>query len=198
MDYYNDQIMDNLIATKNKVAFIHVDLSALNAGVTTKITGTVNGGQSFLDTGEREVTKHPGDVVSIVNTVARAAARPFTFSVSPEHAAAITINTDPLIENSVVYKAYDSFDLNHVVNAGREKPKANYVPGTLRKWNDGNYYYIPLAYKEDYFNLCRTIFVRKEPSAQGTIEGKQKTMEQQIQRNKNEINRLQLQQQQSQ
>lgn len=197
MDYYNDQIMDNLIAAKNEVAFIHVDLTGLNALVTTKLSGTVNGGQSFQDTGQTMHTHRlNAPVGAIVDTVARVATRPFTFSITPEHDSGITINTTPLINNSTVYKAYDSFNLNHVVNAGRGKPKANYVPGTLRKWNDGNYYYIPVEYKKDYFNLCRRIFARKDASSGGTIEGKQKELEQKIQRNKNDINTLQLQQQQ--
>jgi hypothetical protein len=193
MDYYNDQIMDNLIAAKNGVAFIHVDLSSLQALITTKLSGTVNGGQSFVDTGQTVYTHH-APVDSIVNTVARAATRPFTFSVSPEQDIGITIGTTPLTGNPIVYEAYCSFNFGHVVNAGRGKPKANFVPGTLRKWNDGNYYYIPLAYKKEYFNLCKTIFERKEPSG-GTVEGKQKELEQQLQRNKSEIEGLRLQQQ---
>src|ERR1039457_6505822 len=70
MDYYNDQIMENLIRKKNGLPFVHVDLASFNAGAATKLAAAVNGGQSLADTGQTQTT-HLGSVTTtVVGTVA--------------------------------------------------------------------------------------------------------------------------------
>ena len=114
MDYYNDQIMENLIRKKNGLPFVHVDLASFNAGAATKLAAAVNGGQSLADTGQTQTT-HLGSVTTtVVGTVARVATRPFTFSVSPERDENLTINTITALGNGAVYQAYEDFPEDNV------------------------------------------------------------------------------------
>src|SRR4051812_30548812 len=56
MDYYNDQIMDNLVRAQHGLAFIHVDISGLNSTVTTGINGTYSGGETTVNSGTRQLS----------------------------------------------------------------------------------------------------------------------------------------------
>lgn len=111
--------------------------------------------------------------------------RPFTFSLNPERDNTIQINLSPQTgEFSVVYGLYlqylmfrsttANFDIDNVNNRKKiarflqfdssevrslqrcSRPPGSYVPGTLRRWN-GEWYCIPQAYAQKYFELCMLI-----------------------------------------
>ena len=56
MVYYNDQIMDNLIKAKNKLAFVHVDIQTLTSSGGSQISGTIGGGETTTNTGTQQQT----------------------------------------------------------------------------------------------------------------------------------------------
>jgi hypothetical protein len=117
IDYYNDEIMDNLIRAKNRLPFVHVDIVSLSANSNSKLAGTVNGGQTLNNTGTRQETNQTvitdangtsttagtsmshmvAGTMGVVATVAHMATRPFTFSVSPEHSDNLTVTSNPVV-----------------------------------------------------------------------------------------------------
>lgn len=55
-DFYNDEIMDNLIRAYNHKIFVHVDLDTMQPTVATKISAMIGGGQTLNDTSTRQTT----------------------------------------------------------------------------------------------------------------------------------------------
>jgi hypothetical protein len=208
MDYYNAQIMDNLIRAQHGLAFVHVDIAGLNSAVNTTIAASFGGGESTTNTGTRgttnqaTTTESPGGAVTAVATTLGAAAslahavtRSFTYSFSPTRSDLINYNTTPLMGDTVVYDAYAKFTKKYHLPGLSNPPAANsYVPGTLRKWDDNLYYYVPNTdtEKEAYRKLCMEIFIRGGPKKE-TIEGRQELLEQQLKRNKNDLDQLRSQ-----
>jgi hypothetical protein len=128
VEYYNDEIMDNLIRASNGQPFVHVDVTGLSALVGSKVTGAVNAGQTLNNTGTRQVTNQTvttdsttatgaftGHMVQatagVVGTIAHAAMRPFTVSVAPERSDNVAVNSTPVVgENAdVIYDLYLQF-----------------------------------------------------------------------------------------
>jgi len=99
LDYYSDEIMDNLIRGSNGMVMLHVDIAGLTALVTTRLSATVGGGQTLMDTNER-VTQVPvisaGNIVrgavQVMSTATQMAMRPFSFSLNPERDNALTVD----------------------------------------------------------------------------------------------------------
>jgi hypothetical protein len=94
VDYYNDEIMDNLVRAVNGQPFVHVDVTSLQAIATTKLAGSAGGGETQTHT---TGTNPAITAAGIVSTFSRAVTRPFTFSVSPERDENLTINSVPVI-----------------------------------------------------------------------------------------------------
>src|SRR6202011_630630 len=46
MDYYNDQIMENLIRTKEKLPFVHVDVTSLTTTDAASLAGMIGAGET--------------------------------------------------------------------------------------------------------------------------------------------------------
>jgi hypothetical protein len=94
VDYYNDEIMDNLVRAVNGQPFVHVDVAGLQALAGSKLAGTVNGGETQTHT---TGTSPAITAAAIVGTFSRAVMRPFTFSVNPERTDTLTITSTPVI-----------------------------------------------------------------------------------------------------
>ena len=125
IDYYNDEIMDNLIRALNSQPFVHVDVASLQALTTSKLAGAVGGGQTLNNTDTRAVTNQVvrtnttggmasrmvAGTVGIVDTAAHLAMRPFTVSVAPELDDALTITSFPVIgkDAELIYCYYFGF-----------------------------------------------------------------------------------------
>ena len=93
IDYYTDEIMDNLIRGSQGLPFVHVDISSLNAAVTSKFPVTVAGGQTINNTSSRQSA-----VAGITTTLTRLAVRPFTFGATPERDDLVTVNSAPVLD----------------------------------------------------------------------------------------------------
>ncbi len=191
IDYYSDQVIDNLIRARNGQMFVHVNLTGLNAEVGTKVAGSVGGGETDVDT----ITRGPAGALI---TAANATTKPFFWSVSPEHNNKLQINAQPEVNDAGVYQLYIQF-LNlpenagniglsslsgsglDVANAGKihsvvsvdgKAPKHDdYVPGTLKKWR-GKQYYVPMQYKQAYFDLCVSLVsrIKVKPPGAASVE----------------------------
>jgi hypothetical protein len=125
IDYYNDEIMDNLIRARNSQPFVHVDLGSLQALTTSKLAGAVGDGQTVTNTDTRALTNQTvttnttgavasrmvAGTVGIVDTAAHMAMRPFTVSVAPERSDTLTINSIPAVgeEAECIYGLYFEF-----------------------------------------------------------------------------------------
>jgi hypothetical protein len=195
MDYYNAQIMDNLIREQHGLAFIHVDIAGLNSAVNTTVAASFAGGETTTNTGMRQLTATGGAVTGAVASLAHAVVRPFSYSISPTRSDLINYNTVPLVGDTAVYDAYAKFIKNNRLPSSSNPPAADScVPGTLRKWDDNLYYFVPNTgrEKEAYRKLCMDIFTRGGPKKQ-TIEGRQELLEQQLKRNKNDLDQLRSQ-----
>lgn len=191
IEYYSDQVMDNLIRARNGELFLHVNLTLLTAQVTSKVAGNVGAGETTTDT----ITRGPAGLISAAATTVK----PFSWSVTPERSDVLTLTAVPEINDSPMYELYIQF-LNlpppstytnaagnvplesayasgvDVANQSRicsveshptRSPKVGeYVPGTLKK-RRGQVYYVPIAYKQAYFDLCVSLVSRiksKQPS----------------------------------
>jgi len=123
IDYYNDEIMDNLIRARNSQPFVHVDVGSLQALTTSELAGAVGGGQTLNNTDTRAVTdqivrtntsgamasRMVAGTVGIVDTAAHLAMRPFTVSVAPKRSDSLTINSIPAIGVEGIYCLYSKF-----------------------------------------------------------------------------------------
>jgi len=208
MNYYTDQIIDNLIRARNGQFFLHVNINNLQAQVISEVAGTVQGGQTLNNTNSGQTTNQivrtntntPGSALSnvvagtlgVVGTAMNLAVRPLTFSATPRLNDQLNFGTVPEVNDPLIYAAYLKF-LNaepnqplgkigtytlifgDAIKSVRRKqpgdslvegapgeydplvPGAHthyYVPGTLKKWNDGQIYYVPIAFSRAYFELC--------------------------------------------
>ena len=184
LDYYTDQIMDNLIRGKNGQLLLHMNITTLTAQVTSKVAGSVGGGETTADT----VNK---GAAGLVTSAANVTTKPFTFSISPERDDQLTITAVPEINDSAIYQLYIQFlnlpapkkeasfsanTLSSLPNSGLDVASSDnvfsvrqrngehlkegdYVAGTLKKWA-GHQYYVPIAYKQAYFDLCMGLVSR--------------------------------------
>jgi len=193
LEYYTDQILDNLVRAKNGQFFLHVNISQINAQVSSELAGSVGGGETAVDTLEKATS-----VTGLATKATRAVTKPFSFSVNPKHGAVIALNAIPEINDPELYQVYLQFlnlpkvETNATVGifsteplgplkysgldvtdsdkiySVKEKKKdcvlneGEYVPGTLRRWH-GREYYVPISYKQQYFDLCFALVSRIKP-----------------------------------
>jgi hypothetical protein len=160
MNFYAEQIIENLIRGKNGLLFVHVNIDDQVAKTT---VGTDGSG-------------------SAVRLSAAAISRTLSASITPKASDEVTVSTEPVTNDGETYKPYLQF-LNldnpeqrlqdstfdclfcHNVSSvemapgGQRPAEGTYVPETLMKWR-GNYYYVPLAYRQAYFDLCMAVIGR--------------------------------------
>jgi len=96
MVYYNDQIMDNLIRAKNRLPFVHVDITLLTSQGGSQISGTIGAGES------RTSTNTSKSMAAALGTIANAVTRPFAYSVTPQQTETLTISTAPALGSQAV------------------------------------------------------------------------------------------------
>lgn len=185
LDFYSDEIMDNLIRGKNGLLFLHTDITLQQAQVNTSVSSNASGGETRTGSGTRAIS-----LDGITNTIVRSATRPFAFSLSPTVADNLQTQTKPVVNDVEVYKPYLQFlnlerpnqrlqdsdfdpklqNVKSVRIRGNEKLREDidYIHGTLRRWN-GKEYYIPSGYKQAYFDLCMAVVGRiKGATSPGT------------------------------
>jgi hypothetical protein len=183
LSYYNNEIMENLVRASQGMLFVHVDLTNLQATVTTNYSATLNGGQSLLDTGTNGTTI-VGKMVTGAVTAATAATRPLSFSLNPNRSNVILMAAAPTFGSSTqvdVYSAYVRFlnarpgdtnldriknystvDFEHIVTIQRIDNRSQlpaHVPDTEIPWR-GKWYYVPWEFRPLYFQLCLEIMAR--------------------------------------
>jgi hypothetical protein len=113
LDFYQNEIMDNLIRARSGLPFIHVDLSNLTATVQTKLGAQVGVGQTLNDTAARQTTIGGSLVhgaVGIVTTATQLAVRPFTVNLNPERDNQIAVTENPTFgDDADIYQRYIQF-----------------------------------------------------------------------------------------
>jgi hypothetical protein len=89
MNYYNDQIMENLIRADEKLPFVHVDITGLTTIDTSQLTGTIGAGetQTHTDSGP----------IGALNMFSKMVTRPFAYSVSPQRGNSLQISAAPVL-----------------------------------------------------------------------------------------------------
>jgi hypothetical protein len=198
IDYYNDEIMDNLIRAHNHLPFVHVDIVSLSANSNSKLAGTVNGGQTLNNTQTTQTTNQivrtgtngtsttagislshmVAGTLGVMSTAVNMATRPFTVSVNPEHSDNLTVVANPVLGTGVggeVKAIYDLYINHGYIVTWNDSPNSltpdrDYVPGTMKRWEDGHYYYVPIGFKEAYFQLCKEIFTKARPKPASLIQ----------------------------
>jgi hypothetical protein len=118
MVYYNDQIMDNLIRAKNRLPFVHVDITLLTSQGGSQISGTIGAGENRTNTN----TSKSMMVMGALGTVANAVSRPFGWSVTPQQTETLTISTAPALGPQAV--------------AAPEETTSKKPPMQITKWTD--------------------------------------------------------------
>ena len=147
MDYQEDQILDNLIRASKHRPIVHYDVKQVDAKVTTALKASAAGG--------RTVTRE----------IARKIERPLAFLVEPARADELLVSMVPVLANNEVYTAYEAFvALEGSVRTGT--PDEPEIIGT--KWKDGQYYWIPQSFAEEFFQLCLRTSVKR-----GELKGKE-------------------------
>jgi len=132
VDYYNDEIMDNLIRGRNGQPFVHVDVAGLQAVVGSKLSGSASAGETQTHT---TGTSPATTVAGVVGTFGRMVTRPFAVSVNPERSENLTITSTPVIGlasdktgNPVDQSIYDLY----LCFLNLEKPPETF-PGSCKK-----------------------------------------------------------------
>jgi hypothetical protein len=154
MDFYNDEIMENLIREEQGLPYVQVDMSLLTAVVSSKLTGSVGGG-------ETRTNASTDSAVGVLSGIAHTVMRPFSLSASPERGQSLTITTTPVLGNKKIYEPYRTFFTKGgklEVRQESQKPQlTEYVPGALKKWGH-QYYFVPSNQKKNYRDLCLKVF----------------------------------------
>lgn len=171
MVYYNDQIMDNLIRAKNKLPFVHVDITLLTSQGSSQISGTVGAGESRTNTNTSK------SMAMALGTIANAVTRPFAWSVTPQQTETLSIQAAPALGSQAIAEMSlpmtTTKETDETWEPGGQKPKkvtkeknptpvtiyklyedfaylsgpstrpedGTYVAGTLKRWGT-QYYYI--------------------------------------------------------
>jgi hypothetical protein len=91
MDYYNDQIMENLIRASKSLPFVHVDVTSLTTTDAASLTGTIGNGET------RSNTRTSSAMVNAVGTLTRTVTRPFSYSVTPGRNTSLQIQASPVL-----------------------------------------------------------------------------------------------------
>ena len=91
MDYYNDQIMENLIRTTKHLAFVHLDITTLTTTDGATLAGSVGGGET------RNFNRTSPPALAALHTISRGVTRPFTWSVSPQRTTSLQIVASPAL-----------------------------------------------------------------------------------------------------
>ena len=194
-DYYQDEIMDNLIRGRNGEMFVHVDVTGLSALAGSKLAATVGDGETIART-------HGPTVVGsmIVNTLTKVVTTPFSASIAPERSNTLTITSTPVIgkaggkNTENIYDLYLSFlnlkpgqslvesrpdhlysyvgDSCQSVKIARSREEESslregvtVVPHTLKRGRDRRLYYVPIEFRAAYLELCRQILTRDRPAS---------------------------------
>jgi hypothetical protein len=95
MDYYNDQIMENLIRTEKDLPFVHVDITNLTAQDLASLSGTFGGGETPSFT--RTSRSSSSAIAAALPTIARGVTRPFSYSITPARNTTLSIQAAPVL-----------------------------------------------------------------------------------------------------
>lgn len=95
MDYYNDQIMENLIRTKENLPFVHVDVTSLTTTDAAALSGSVGNGETTSFTQTSPSSNAP--MLGALHTIARGVMRPFSYSVTPSRNTSLQILASPVL-----------------------------------------------------------------------------------------------------
>ncbi len=178
--YYEDQIMDNLIRARNGQLFVHVNLGTINAIVRDGFGANFGGGRTLFD-----------------NTTSAVTSKPFSFLLNPSRGSEVQLSASTLIEEEDAYASYIRFlnlrsSQQRLKDAERERIRydeivslvvkdegvalsdVDCIPGTLKRGNDGRYYYIPTRFKAAYQELCLGVLqsLPKSPAETAANEAK--------------------------
>jgi len=91
MRYYNDEIVENLIRAKEKLPFVHLDITGLTTIDTSQLTGMVGAGET------RTNMNASRSMTGILGTITNAVMRPFAYSVSPQRGNSLQISAAPVL-----------------------------------------------------------------------------------------------------
>jgi hypothetical protein len=95
MDYYNDQIMENLIRTEEDLPFVHVDVTSLTTTDAATLSGSVGDGETTSFTRTSPSSNAPA--LGAIHTLARGVMRPFSYSVTPSRNTSLQILASPVL-----------------------------------------------------------------------------------------------------
>ena len=95
MDYYNDQIMENLIRTQENLPFVHVDVTSLTTTDAAALSGSVGDGETTSFTRTSPSSNAPA--LGALHTIARGVMRPFSYSVTPSRNTSLQILASPVL-----------------------------------------------------------------------------------------------------
>ena len=177
--------MDNLIRGKNGQLILHVNITTLSAQVTTKVAGSAGGGKTTANTVNGGAT---GLLTSTANVTTKPFT--FSISPERDDQLTITavpeINDSPVYQLYLQFlnlppltnaKSFSISALGSLPSSGlnvtssdnifsvrqrkdgEDLKEGDYVPGTLRTW-EGHQYYVPIGYKQAYFDLCMGLVSR--------------------------------------
>jgi hypothetical protein len=100
-----------------------------------------------------------------------------------------TSNANPS-QNQISALNVNNDDMGPVtrVDLSKKPPEDSYVPGTLKKWRN-NYYYVPISYRQAYFDLCLWFIQRPRsgPSTKIKAPGIKRTIRNYIHMNEQKV-----------
>jgi hypothetical protein len=145
LDLYTHQIMDNLIRTANGLPIIQLQYTTAQAAVT--ITGTIGGSDSQAAT-VSNVLALPAASLSATRTIVTT----LLGSMSGTNQNQVVLAATPVTTSNEVYDAYLSYLSKPDSLIVSCDPPAKGTYHLCRKY-EGNYYWIPLWRRPDFFRL---------------------------------------------
>lgn len=160
-DYQEEQVLENLIRSKNHYPIIHFDIGTVTATISSEVSGTLNGGQSLENSG----------ILSKVT-------RPFTFSVSPTAKDKLDVKVNPQTGINKIYRCYHAARDFLMCESEDAPPPPRGQEHVGKRWKkDGVYYWIPKDRAKEFYALAMVVSVLREPGSKtsGGQESKETT-----------------------
>lgn len=150
---YEDQVMDNLIRTKNYLPVVQIDYSKITGTIEHNAGGEAGGSQQVTDSSYGSVPEAGPAPAAATFPIRRAVQDIFNFKATASQKNQLTITGEPVIASNDVYDAYLEFLAvpDRLCEGEKLPPKLKDVH-LWRKFRE-KYYWIPKQHAPKFFRL---------------------------------------------
>jgi hypothetical protein len=158
LDFYTNQIMDNLIRAANGLPIVQVEYTTISGTVTDTAGGSLGGSQTTTNDRSRSFAE------MAMKTFTHTFVNVFNYEARANRDTQLAIQASPITDKPEVYRAYLEF-LSLPGSLIRDcNPPPHGAAHLVRQYGDV-YFYVPINYRKEFFDLSlRTTVLRGEPA----------------------------------